>query len=119
MTWLARVSLAVTVPVLLFGMWANGDALPPLAKSVPDEVWHAVLFGGLTLLCVLALPRIGIGVLALALIAIGIGIEGMQSLLPTGRETHWNEAGINVAAVALTLPIARAALLALRKRASG
>ncbi len=97
--WLARLASGLaTVATLWLALAPPGDG-PGLIPW--DKAGHFLSFYVLTLLYVLALPRVPRWALAAALIAVGGGIEIVQGFV--GREPDWKDWIADMAGIAAVL----------------
>ncbi len=112
LTWLARMLLLATLPVVAVAILFSNTQMAALRRAWPwlsqtisrvERLWpavdmvHVVMFGGLGLLLVLAFPAVRLRVLYLALAALAVLSEFVQIWIP-GRTASFGEVLLDLVA---------------------
>ena len=120
LTWLARMLLLATLPVVAVAILFSNTQMAALRRAWPwlsqtisrvERLWpavdmvHVVLFGGLGLLLVLACPVVRLRALFLGLAALAVLSEVVQIWIP-GRTASFGEVLLDLVAGGLGMGVA-------------
>jgi hypothetical protein len=97
--WILRAVFYASACVAAAGMWMQTSDLPDLVVLLPDKVWHAAIYAGLTLLARLAYPQSALWRVAAGVLMFSIGVELGQGVGATGRQVDALDTLANLAGV--------------------